>query len=252
MLNHNKTRVLVVSRSKTVNPPHGDLVLSGVSIRVSSNFDILGGKFHSKISFEDYVRGMVSRVSQRICNLRLVKRIFVDTSVLLRCYYALVLPILAYCSPVCGSASECHLQLLERQVCSVARLCHDQSFLSFCQRRYVAGLCMLYMVYSNSNPVCSASFLLFLPEFDIREQRPEFIHWSLKYQCVERPNLQGVSCQTMFECGRTLNTLCLIPERWKGSRVQSTLIPELCFLEIFLAKVLVGLRKQFIKQFCFY
>ena len=32
MLNTNKTKVLVVNRSRTVNPPHGDLVLSGVSI----------------------------------------------------------------------------------------------------------------------------------------------------------------------------------------------------------------------------
>ena len=32
ILNPNKTKALVVSRSRTVNPPHGDLVLSGVSI----------------------------------------------------------------------------------------------------------------------------------------------------------------------------------------------------------------------------
>ena len=32
ILNPDKTKALVVSRSMTVNPPHGDLVLSGVSI----------------------------------------------------------------------------------------------------------------------------------------------------------------------------------------------------------------------------
>ena len=32
ILNSNKTKDLVVSRSRTVNPPHGDLALSGVSI----------------------------------------------------------------------------------------------------------------------------------------------------------------------------------------------------------------------------
>ena len=31
--NPNKTKALVVGRSRSVNPPHGDLVLSGVSIR---------------------------------------------------------------------------------------------------------------------------------------------------------------------------------------------------------------------------
>ena len=108
-----------------MNLPHGDLVLSGVSIRVSPSHDILCGKFGSKLTFEDHVRGIVSRVSQRIGILRLVKRMFVDTSVLLRCYFTFVLPILEYCSPVWGSAAECHLQLLERQVYSVARLFPD-------------------------------------------------------------------------------------------------------------------------------
>ena len=60
--------------------------------------------------------------------LRLVKRVFLDTSVSLRFYFAFVL-ILQYYSPVWGSAAECHLQVLERQVYSVGRLCADQSFL---------------------------------------------------------------------------------------------------------------------------
>ena len=81
--------------------PRGDLILSSVSIRASPNIDILGVKFYSKLTFEDHVRGIVSRVSQRIGILRLVTRIFVDTSVLLRCYFAFVLRILEYCSP-CG------------------------------------------------------------------------------------------------------------------------------------------------------
>ena len=42
MLNPNKPKALVVSRSRTVNPPHDDLVLSGVPIRAGPNLDILG------------------------------------------------------------------------------------------------------------------------------------------------------------------------------------------------------------------
>ena len=132
ILNPNKTKALVVSRSRTVSPNHGDLVLSGVFFRASPNLDILGGKFDSKLAFKDHVRGIVYCVSQRIGILRLVKRIFVDTSVLLRCYFAFGFQILEYCSPVWGSSAKCHLQLLERQVQSVPRLCPDQSFLSLC------------------------------------------------------------------------------------------------------------------------
>ena len=59
-------------------------------------------KFDSKLKFEEHRHGIVSCVSQRIGILRLVKRIFVETSVLLRCYCAFALPILEDCSPVYG------------------------------------------------------------------------------------------------------------------------------------------------------
>ena len=99
-------------------------------------------KFDSRLTFEDHVRGIVSRVSQRIDSLRLVKRVIVDTSVLLCCEYAFVLPIHEYCSPVWGTAAECLLQLLERKVHSVVRPCHVQTLLLLCHRRRVAGLSM--------------------------------------------------------------------------------------------------------------
>ena len=110
-----------------------------------------GLKLNTYLTFEVHVRSIVSRVSQRIFILRFVKRVFVETSVLLRCYYAFVLPIIEYCSQVWGSAAECHLQRLERQVYSVAKLCNDQTFLSLCHRRHVNALCMLCKVNSNSN-----------------------------------------------------------------------------------------------------
>ena len=125
-------------------------------------------KFDSKLTFESKTMG-VSLFLMSLGELVffwLVKRIFVDTSVLLRFYVAFVLPILEYCSPVWGSAAECHLQHLERQVCSVARLCPDQSFLSLLLRRHVAGLCMMYKIKIRTRiTVCSASLLL--PECDI-------------------------------------------------------------------------------------
>ena len=66
ILSHYNTNALVVSRSITINAPHGDLVLSGVSICASLNLDILGVKFDSRLTFEDHVHGIVFRVSQRI------------------------------------------------------------------------------------------------------------------------------------------------------------------------------------------
>ena len=59
-------------------------------------------KFDSKLTFEEHVLGILSCVSQRIGILRLVKHIFVDTSMLVHCYHAFVLTILEYSSPVWG------------------------------------------------------------------------------------------------------------------------------------------------------
>ena len=103
ILNPDKTKASVVSRSRTVDPPHWWLGLVwGLNLRDSPNLDILGLKFDSRLTVEDLARGIVSRVSQRIGIFRFVKRVLVDTHVLLRCIYAFVLPILKYCSPVVG------------------------------------------------------------------------------------------------------------------------------------------------------
>ena len=66
------------------------------------NLNVLDVKFNSQPTFEDHVRGIVSRVSHRIGIFRLGRRIFVDTSVLLSSHFAFVLPVFEYCSPVCG------------------------------------------------------------------------------------------------------------------------------------------------------
>ena len=82
-----------------------------------------------RLQLEGSQFGYFSTLLQVVDNLRLVKilrlakPIFVNTSVLLRCNFAFVRQILEYCFPVWGSAAECHFQLLERQVYSVARLC---------------------------------------------------------------------------------------------------------------------------------
>ena len=95
----------MVSRSRTVYPPHGDLGLAGVPILSNPSLDILGVRFDCRLTFDSHVRGIVSRVSQRIGILRMVNGVYADTSVLLRCYYAFILPILEYYSHVWGSAA---------------------------------------------------------------------------------------------------------------------------------------------------
>ena len=60
ILNPNKTKALVVFRSRTVNPPNDDLVLSEFPFVLS---DILGVKFYSRLTFEDHMCVVLSPVS---------------------------------------------------------------------------------------------------------------------------------------------------------------------------------------------
>ena len=99
-------------------------------------------KFDSRLTFEDLCAWYCLSYLGELASLWTALCCFVATMHLFSKSSSVVL--------WCGSAAECHLQLLERQVYSVARLCHDQIFL-LCHRRHVAALCMLYNVISNSN-----------------------------------------------------------------------------------------------------
>ena len=75
------------------------------------------------------------------CGVSLWTPLLNPTNLFLCCYWCFMW----------GSAAECHLQFLERQLYSVARLCPDQRFLSLCHRCNVAAQCMLYKVNSDLN-----------------------------------------------------------------------------------------------------
>ena len=171
-----------------------------------------------------------------------------DTSVLLRCYFAFVLPILEYCSPVWGSAAECYLLLLERQVYSVVRLCSNRSFLSLCHRRRIAGLSMLYKVNANSNhclliELASASSR-------VRYTQAAAAAHPFEFEVSMCRTSQFARCFLPAKV-RMCNDLpytVLTPECWMGSRMQSTVgcFPEFCFLQFSVAQALVALiYKQF-------
>ena len=116
---------------------------------------------------------------------------------------------------------------------------------------YVAGLVCCSRLIRTLITACSAGFHLLLLVFGIPGLRPHLIHWSLKYQVVERPNLPGDLHR--FEYGMTFSTLYLIPESWIGSRVQWTVgcFPEFYFLQFSVVLLLVGFQKHFINNFTF-
>ena len=95
------------------------------------------------------------------------------------------------------SVAECHLQHLECQVCSVARLSRIK--FSYVIDVVLQGLVCCTRLLQTLITVCSASFHLFLLESDISELRSQLIHWSLKYQGVS-PNLHLDSISQFARC----------------------------------------------------
>ena len=224
------------------NTPNGDLVCLGfpftqVPTSIFLAWSLTAGS-PSKTMCE-----VLSLVSQRIGILRLVNRMFMDTSVFLRCYYAFVLPILEYCSPVWGTAAECHFQLLERQVYSVARLFPDQTFLSWCHRCHVATLCMLYKVNSNSNHCMFSE----LPSASVRVRRIRAATAAhpLEFE-VSRCRKNVPICKVFPTCSDSI-------EDWPstgtldGFKEQSIvgILPEFFFLSFSWFRCLWGCEKNF-------
>ena len=104
-LNPNKTQSMIVSRSRTVFPPHPDLLVSSTPLNSCDSFKTLGVKFDRKFTFERDNRSISSSVAQKIGLLRKSFRIFGDHDVLLKCFnsfypslFGVLLPCLVLCS----------------------------------------------------------------------------------------------------------------------------------------------------------
>ena len=102
--------------------------------------------------------------------------------------------------------------------------------------------------------VCSASFHLLLLELDIPELRQQLIHWSLKYQGVEPPNLLDLSCRLRFDCGSgsipyiEFDTGTL--DEFKGA-VNRWLLPSVVYSSVFRGPGACGVAKAIYKELRF-
>ena len=102
-LNPNKTQSTIASRSRTVLPPHPDLLVGSTSLNSCEFFKILGVMFDSKFTFERHIRSISSSVAQKIGLLRKSFIIFGD-HVLMKfqffypSLFGVLLPCLVLCS----------------------------------------------------------------------------------------------------------------------------------------------------------
>jgi len=148
-LNAGKTKTMIVSRSRTLNPLSPALNVGGVVLKNLSVLEILGVTFDAKMTFEVHLRSVSRSVSQRIGILRKSYSIFRDPAMLGTCFFSFLLPVLEYCSAVWCSAADSHLRLLDRTVASACFHIGGVLACDLAHRRSVAVLCMLYKIWSN-------------------------------------------------------------------------------------------------------
>ena len=76
------------------------LTIGGTVLKESDYLVILGVTFDSKLTFEKHLPLVPRAASQRLGTLRKSWRVFHDRSLLERCFWGFVLPVLEYCSAV--------------------------------------------------------------------------------------------------------------------------------------------------------
>ena len=92
-LKASKTKTMIVSRSRTMNPQSPPLTFGRTVLKESDDLVILGVTFDSKMTFEKHLRPVSRAASQRLGILRKSWRVFHDRSLLRRCFLGFVLPV---------------------------------------------------------------------------------------------------------------------------------------------------------------
>ena len=106
LVNPSKTRGMLISRSRTVEPLFPDLVIDGSVVEMVSELKILGVILDSKLTFEKQVRVIAASASKRVGILRMTMSVFRDVAIVAKCFWAFILPVLEFSSlDVCSHFS---------------------------------------------------------------------------------------------------------------------------------------------------
>ena len=147
-LNPSKCHSMIVSRSRTVNPPHPPLFINDVTLNIVHSLKLLGVLFDSKFTFERHLRTVSSSISQKIGILRKCSKIYANDGVMLNCFFSFILPFYEYCIPVWMSSSDSHVSLLDRSFRNIKFIIPDLN-IDLSHRRKVSIMCILYKIYNN-------------------------------------------------------------------------------------------------------
>ena len=148
LVNLSKTRGMLIFCSCTVEPLFPDLVVNGTVVEMVSELKNLGAILDSNLAFEKQFRAIAASASRRVGILRKTMSVFRDVAVVAKCFWAFILPVLEYCSPVWMSTATSRLSLLDRVVGQVSRLSGGSVSCDLWHRCKVASLCAFFKIDS--------------------------------------------------------------------------------------------------------
>ena len=202
-----------------------DLLIDGSVVEMVSLLKILGVILDSKLTFEKQVRAIAATASMRVGILRKTMSVFRDVTVVAKCFWAFILPVLEYCSSFWMSAATSHLSLLDRVVNQVGRLLRLSGGSVSCDlwhRRKVASLSVFFKIDSLvDHPVRG----LFPAQYVLRRPtRGAF--WLLTLdlsRCLglELCSFRALLFRLVFDCGMVCMSLSLLVKVWVLLKLQS-------------------------------
>ena len=90
LVNPSKTRGMLISCSRAVEPLFPDLLIDGSVVEMVSELKILVVIIDSKLSFEKQVRAIAASASMRVGILRKTMSVFRDVTVVAKCFWAFI------------------------------------------------------------------------------------------------------------------------------------------------------------------
>ena len=150
-LNSTKTKTLLVSRSRTNNPPHPPLSVGNTFLAESEFLTILGVTYDSHLTFERHLLNVSANAARKLGIVRKASYIYKDEEINATCFRSFVLPLLEYCSPVWVSASARDLSLLDRVARGGRFLFSDNTNSSYdlAHRRKISCLSLFHKFHFN-------------------------------------------------------------------------------------------------------
>ena len=226
LVNPSETRGMLISCSCAVEPLFSDLLIDGSVVEMVSELKILGVILDSKLSFEKQVRAISASASMRVGILRKAMSVFRDVTVVVKCFWAFILPVLEYCSPVWMSAATSHLLLLD----CVSRLSGGSVSCDLWHRRKVASLSVFFKIDSLVDHPARG---LFPAQYVLR--RPTRGALAAHFRSFEMPRSRTVQFSRSFvlSCVRLWNGLHESVFAGEGQSLSFTRLTARCFFLFF-------------------